>query len=91
MVPCHTWATLYPNQPLHCIVSPVLQVPPELTALLPQLAALLARGRDNTAALPILESHMLLGAAQRWVGQHARSFLVCMHGILCGHTPSHTI
>jgi len=46
-----------------CALSALPEVPPPLLGLLPHLAAILARGRDNTAALGILESYLLLGAA----------------------------
>lgn len=41
------------------------QVPQELILLLPNLAAILKRGKDNTAVLPIVEAYLLLGAGTR--------------------------
>uniref|UniRef100_A0A7S3VSI4 Importin N-terminal domain-containing protein n=1 Tax=Dunaliella tertiolecta TaxID=3047 RepID=A0A7S3VSI4_DUNTE len=45
-----------------CSLSAVPEVPQELILLLPNLAAILKRGKDNTAVLPIVESYLLLGA-----------------------------
>lgn len=39
---------------------------PAMTMLLPNMAAILVRGKDNTAAFQILESYLLLGAGE-WV------------------------
>ncbi len=42
-----------------------MQVPPALCELLPNLAALLERGRDVPQTFPLVEAYMLLGAGQR--------------------------
>lgn len=39
-------------------------VPPALLQLLPNMGAILRRGRDNTAVFQILESYLLMGAAE---------------------------
>jgi hypothetical protein len=43
----------------------LVQVPPQLAALLPNLAALLKRGRDAPQTFPLVEAYLLLGAAHR--------------------------
>ncbi|KAG1678184.1 hypothetical protein FOA52_016121 [Chlamydomonas sp. UWO 241] len=40
------------------------EVPQQLLSLLPHLGALLSRGKDNASVFPIIESYLLLGAAQ---------------------------
>lgn len=45
----------------------VPQVPPALCELLPNLAALLERGRDAPQTFPLVEAYLLLGAAPRCV------------------------
>jgi len=44
-------------------ISSMPEVTPQLLELLPNLSAILRRGKDNAAVFPILESYLLLGAA----------------------------